>query len=296
MPSFLLHSSAVERLAETGANLPAPMARALSEDLEYARFGALLPDLPWLEGVRGGLSPFLEAQGAPHFARLLHQKAPVAVGLKLAELVASGALVGRHAGLAVVCGYFTHLCLDRALHPVVDRLVQIHRRRDETEDQAHRRIEWAQALFYLREMHGRNLIGTSFVRSKLQLSKSRLPTRGIGRGLYELVRLALQETLEEAPPKEQVDAWMRGAFVYGVLLSTQVGTRQATPAYSPLALRELYRGDDLDFPAEVERAVADARGVLTRVYRFMERGIFTSRSRERFFVDFPEGPVARFAA
>jgi len=296
MPSFLLHSSAVERLAETGANLPSPMARALAEDLEYARFGALVPDLPWFEGLRGALSVLMGEPQAPYFARLLHEKAPVTVGLKLAELVSSGALVGRHAGLAVVCGYFTHLCLDRALHPLVDRLVEIHRRREETPEEAHRRVEWTQALFYVREMHGRDLVGTSFIRSKLQLSKSRLPTRGIGRGLYELVRLSMQETLGEAPPKEQVDSWVRGAFLHAAMLSTRLGRSRATPVYSLLAMRELYRGEGLDFPAEVERAVSDTRVVLTQVFRFMERGSFTLRSRQRFFEEFPEGAVARFAA
>src|SRR4051812_44003799 len=103
MPSFLLHASVVERLAETGANLPPALATALSEDLEYARFGALLPDLPWFEGLKGGLAEFVVDREAPHFAHVFHERAPVAFGLKLAELVDSGALVGREAGLAVVC-------------------------------------------------------------------------------------------------------------------------------------------------------------------------------------------------
>lgn len=295
MPSFLLHSSAVERLAETGAQLPSPLARALSEDLEYARFGALLPDLPWFGGIRGGLRSVGEGS-PPHFAQLLHSRAPVLLGLKLAEFVDSGALVGRNPGLAVVAGYFSHLCCDRTLHPLVERLVTLHRRRDETPAEAHRRIEWAQALFYMREMHGRDLLGTSFVRTKFQLSKSRLPTRGIGRGLYELVRLAMQATFQEAPGKDEVDAWVRGAFVHGVVLSTPLGRARAVPVFSPLNYRELYRGEEVDFSREVDRALANTRQLLARVHRFIERGIFSNRSRERFLEDFPEGGIGDRAA
>src|SRR5512140_3563948 len=160
MPSLLLHASAIEALAASSRSLPAPLGRALAEDLPYARFGALLPDLPWCGGLQGGLASTLRDRDVPFFASAFHERAPVAMGLKMAELVDSGALVGREAGLDVVCGYFTHLCLDRALHPVVDRLVDEHRLRGETRLQAHRRIELAQGVCYLRDLHGRDLLGT----------------------------------------------------------------------------------------------------------------------------------------
>ena len=94
------------------------------------------------------------------------------LGLKMAELVATGALVGTEAGLALLAGYFTHLCLDRRLHPEVDRLVARHRRKGERALDAHRQIEWAQTLFYLRELHGMETLGTARLREKFQVIKS----------------------------------------------------------------------------------------------------------------------------
>ncbi|MET0404006.1 MAG: hypothetical protein ABW123_16460, partial [Cystobacter sp.] len=94
MPSLLLHLTAIERLAANPGELPEDFIRALSEDLAYARFGAALPDLPLCDGVLGGLSAHFSARDWPPFARLFHEQAPVAMGLKMAELVASGALVG----------------------------------------------------------------------------------------------------------------------------------------------------------------------------------------------------------
>ena len=291
MPALLLHLTAVERLT-AGGTLSAPLMHALKEDVEYLRLGAALPDLPYFDGVRGGLGWLRSADTIPFYVRLFHGRAPVAMGLKMAELVAMGALVGSDAGLAFVCGYFTHLCLDRALHPMIERLVALHRRPKESVYAAHRRIEWLQARFYTRSVHGgADLIGDRALRAQFQVTKHGLPARGIGRGFYEVVRLASQETFNEAPPKAQVDGWVRGLFMAGVVLSSPLGRAWRLPASSNLTYREMFRGDQFDLAAEVDRALAMSRDVLERVLRFIARGSFTPRSRQRFMEEFPEGSV-----
>lgn len=297
MPTLLLHLTAIERLASRPGDLPADLSRVLSEDLPYARFGAVLPDLPLCEGVRGSLSALMPERELPLFARLYHERAPVGFGLKMAELVATGALVGTDAGLALLAGYFSHLCLDRRLHPEVDRLVARHRRREESPLRSHRQIEWAQTLFYLRELHGVEVLGTSGLREHFQVVKSTgFPYRGIGRGIYELVRLASQERVGQAPTKSQVDGWVRGLYMTGLLLSSPLGRTRALPAYSQLSFHELYRHDGFDFAAEVDGALEQARAVLRRLLVYMARGTFTPRTRSRFLEEFPEGTVGTYAA
>ena len=297
MPTMLLHLTAIERLAANPGDLPVDLVRALSEDLPYAHFGAVLPDLPTFEGVRGGLSLLLPERDLPLFARLYHERAPVGFGLKMAELVASGALVGTEPGLALLAGYFTHLCLDRALHPEVDQLVVRHRRRGERALDAHRQIEWAQTLFYLRELHGVDVVGSARLRETFQVVKSTgFPWRGIGRGIYELVRLASQERVGQAPTKAEVDGWVRGLYLSGMMLSTPVGRTRALPAYSQLSFHELYRHDGFDFALEVERALEQSRVVLRRLLTYMARGTFTPRTRSRFLEEFPEGTIGASAA
>jgi hypothetical protein len=297
MPSLLLHLTAIERLAHNPGELPADFVRALTEDLAYARFGAVLPDLPLYEGLRGGLSAFFTRRELPPFARMYHERAPVGMGLKMAELVAAGALVGTEPGLALLAGYFMHLTLDRALHPLVDRLVMRHRRQGEHALQAHHEIEWMQALFYLRELHGVELLGSAPLRARFEVTKSAgFPVRGIGRGIYELVRLASQETLQEAPTKRQVDGWVRGLYLVGLYLSSPLGRIQGLPASSHLSFQELYRNDSFDFAQEVERSVVQVRAVLRRLLAYMTRGIFTPRARARFLAEFPEGTIGAFAA
>ncbi|HEX8539226.1 MAG TPA: zinc dependent phospholipase C family protein [Cystobacter sp.] len=297
MPSLLLHLTAIERLAANPGELPEDFIRALSEDLAYARFGAALPDLPLCDGLIGGLGANFSGRDWPPFARMFHERAPVALGLKMAELVAAGALVGTEAGLAILAGYFTHLCLDRALHPRVDELVLRHRRRGEHALVAHRQIEWTQTLFYLRELHGADLMGSPRLRSRFQVTKSAgMPLKGIGRGIYELVRLASQESLQQAPTKAELDGWVRGLYLGGLYLSSPLGRMRALPAWSQLSFQELYRNDSFDFAAEVERAVEQSRAVLRRLLAFMARGIFTPRARSRFLAEFPEGNIGARAA
>ncbi len=297
MPSLLVHLTAVERLASEPEGLPPELQRALHQDLAYARFGAALSDMPEVEGWRGGFNSLVDSGKAKHFSELFHGRAPVAMGLKMAELVASGALVGTGAGLAFLAGYFNHLCLDRVLHPLVRRLVARHRNTDETDRAAHRRIDWIQTLFYLRERHGRPVVGTAEVRAHFQILKSGgPPTRGVGKGFYELIRLASQATLGEAPEKSQVDSWVRGMYLHGLMLSSPLGRSRAVPSYTNGTYRELFHAADVDYSAEVERALTDSRAVLHLLWDFIQRGHFSPRTRAAFLAKFPEEALEACAA
>lgn len=296
MPTLLLHLIAVERLAAAPRDLPAAMARALVDDLPYARFGAALPSLPLLEGARGVLS-FGRPRPVDERVRRLHDRAPVAFGLKLAELVASGALVGSDAGLAVVCGYFTHVCVDRALAPCVDALVPAQRKVGESAEEARARIDWLQALFFLRELHGRDMLGRPALRERLQLLKHEgIPWQGVGGGLYELVRLAALEALELRIDKAELDGWVRNAYLAGRILGSPLGRARGLPNYSSLSQRELYQGPDVDIPRALAQALERAREALRGVAGYMERGRFTAKARGRFCAAFPEGSPSSLAA
>jgi hypothetical protein len=279
MPALLLHLTAIERLAIEAGGLPSPIARALTEDLPYARFGAALADLSrFRSGV--GLAWLRLAPGAP-FSQRVHE-GWLPFGLKLAELVATGALVGREAGRAVVAGYFCHACVDLSLANLERAAVAHHRRADESEAACRDRLEWAQALFFAREIHGHDMAGQPGVREKFQLLKHPgLPWRGVGRGLYELVRLPAQEELALALDKSELDSWVRGAYLFGAMLGSPLGRSHGIPAFSALSERELYAG----VFAAVEQGLANARAVLGGVGAYMDRGRFGAKARQRVVDD-----------
>ncbi len=292
MPSLLLHLAAVERLSAQKGDLPEEIARALDEDIEYARFGAALASLPDFEGVFGlGGVRHLWIDREPHrFSRLFHAAAPIGFGLKVAELVANGALVGTEAGLAFVSGYFSHVCVDRGLRPLTEKLVAKERRHGESGRAALRRVEWAQAVTYVEACYGADVLGHPGIRRHLQIHKRQgVPVRGVGRGLFELVRLASQETLGEAPTKAQVDDWVRGLYTASLVMSTPAV--RATMLWRGSAHAVVLRGPDVDLMAEVDQSLAAARTMLIQLARLIRLGRFTPRSRQKFLESFPEGGI-----
>lgn len=286
MSALLTHLTAVERLAAHVNALPGEFARALGEDLEYARFGAALPELPRFGGWSQGVGTWLARGHRPHFTELMAARSPVHFGLKAAELVSNGALIGMDAGLAWLAGYFTQLCVARALEPVMQQLLTTQRHQGEAELVARARIEWTQSLFFMQDLHGSSLVGTPAVRAKLQIRKAS-SLKGIGRGFYELIRVASLDAFGEAPSKLEVDGWVRGLYVFSLALGSPLGKLRAPTAH--LSTRELYRGDGFDVFATVDVGLERARELLTVLGAMIRRNSWTSRSRSRFFEMCPEG-------
>lgn len=291
MPAFLTYLTAVERLSAHVNSLPAEFSRALGEDLEYARFGSTLVELPWFGGWKLGLDAWFGHGAPPMFSTLMREQAPVAFGLKAAELVSNGALVGTEAGLAFVAGYFTQLCVSRSIEPLVQALLVTHARQGESTQTARHRIEWAQSLALMQDLHGSPLVGTSAIRTKLQIRKAS-GARGVGRGLYELMRVSSLEAFGKAPTKLEVDGWVRGVFLYSMALGSPLGKLKASIG-SPLLQRDLYRSAGVDYFASVDKGLDLTRDVLTLLSSMIRRNNFGSRSRFKLFEVCPEGSPAQ---
>ncbi len=292
MPHALVHAAAVDDLAAAPEALPPHIAEALRAHRPYARFGALLPDLPWfalpwrrLVDVATGRPP-----APPPFATLLHNGAPVALGLRLAELVAGASFVGRRPGLAVVAGYFSHLALDRTFRPPVADLVRREAMPGEALHQVERRVDWQQALFFLRRRENRDVLGWSGLPERLQVVKRQgFPVRGVGRGIGLLVRTACADTLGVAPSPSDLDGWVRGLYLYGRALGGPLGPRFGLPKDLGTLRARIYRGEAIDFDGLYLAAVDRARHHVRRACRYLTEADFGLDARRAFFEDVPEG-------
>lgn len=291
MAHVLVHTAVMADLAGRPEGLPRELADALREDLVYGRFGAVLPNLPrfdvrpraWLTAVRGGASP------SPPFATLLHNGAPVAVGLRLAELVAGASLVGHQPGLAILAGYFSHLAVDRTLCPPVHDLARRFDFDGATPAVAVMRIERLQAYTFVGRREGREVPGWPGVSGQLQILKRHgFPVRGVGRGLHLLVRTAVGDILGPAPEKAELDRWVRGLYLYGRLLGSHLGGPLA-PGLGADLLTHAYRASDFDFEALYHAALERVRHHVTRAFEYLVEGDYGRAARERFFEEIPEG-------
>ena len=294
----LLHLAAVEQLAREPGALPPPLARALVDDAEYGRFGAFLADLPCFESPLRGLRVPLGLSPGPRspYSRLFHGPRPIALLLKMAELVSRGALVGRSAGRALLSGYLVHVALDRTLDPITAGLAGQLTRPGVDPRALQRRIEWLQALLHLRERFGREPLGNPELIQWMSVVKRRgMPWAGVGGGIFEILRLSLLEVYGQAPAKGQVDAWVRGLYVCSRILAGPVGRKlgasRTLDRQRPLA----YRGPGVDFPSALGRGMEAAREYLGRLDRLLARGDFGNRARGRFLAEVQEGLLASAA-
>ncbi|MHB8419418.1 MAG: hypothetical protein ACYDCL_15190 [Myxococcales bacterium] len=297
MASPLLQLAVLEALAREAGSLPPVLARALAEDVEYGRFGVLLPDLPSFEQPVSGLRELagLRPRPPPLFARLLHGPRPMALLFKAAELVGRGALVGRSAGQALLAGYLVHVALDRALDPQAQRLAeQLGAARGAPA--AVRRVEWLQALCFLQRQFGRDPLGSPELVDWMRVTKRRgVPWAGVGGGIYEITRLSLLEVYGQAPPKRAVDSWVRGLYLQSRLLASPLGTKLGGPALLEKHRPLVFLGPGVDFPTAVSRGVELARRYLARLDQLLGRGDFGPRARGRFLSEVPEGDAASAA-
>lgn len=255
MPLLITHLAAVHRLADRHrASLPPGWAEALRSDLPYARFGAALLLLPTLGR---------QAQ-ARTYARRMHALAPSRLGLKLAELTSRGALVGEGPGRALVAGYFTHLCLDAALVPL--------------ERVGRRGLARTHARVLLEAVFPSGRADSARGRERLwHVTKSRrFPVRGVGRGLYELLRLASEDTLHEAPTKVELDRWVR-----------RLALRSLLPTPLTVSARGLEPGQRAAVMREVDGALAAACLVLERVHALTQKTRWSPRAYRDFVAAFP---------
>lgn len=286
MPATIVHLVGVERLALAPAGLPGPVAKALVEDLEYARLGAALLDLPWYRSVGAELARIMVGHAAPvpHALELLHA-APIQVGLRLAEAVARGALVGTEPGLALLTGYFLHLSLDRSLAGPMEALVGPTRSHDRAALRTRRGIEWVQSLLWLRETLGYDPLGTPEIARRFRVVKRKgYPVRGLGRGIYLLLRTAYEDVLDDAPSKAEVDSWVRGLWLYGRILGSSLGRSLSLPETVPEATWSLYRSDSRDIAGAIEEGIDQARVSLSRLYELMQ-GEPSLVNSDRFFLE-----------
>jgi len=158
MPSLLLHMAAIERLAA----IPGRCRRDRPGSRRGHRVraaGGALPDLPTSPACSADWGRCSRSR-AVAFSRGSSTGAPVAMGLKMAELVANGALVGTEAGAGVRRRVLQPPVSGPEAQPLVERLVARHgvRRARAGRAPPHR---LTQALFYVRELHGRELLGSA---------------------------------------------------------------------------------------------------------------------------------------
>jgi hypothetical protein len=287
MPAESIHLSAFGDLASTPR-----LRRALAGVGPIARIGVMFVDLPYFDGFAWNLVRYLarRPQAGSRWGDRLHQQAPIALGMRLAE---EGARLGRgsatrdagHALIAFAVGYLCHAAVDTALHPLVNRLAAERGARFGTCEgtRLHQEVEKYQSVLFHEARHGVDYLGTRELGEFIAIDWRPLGDRG---PFGNAIERACLTTLGEAPTRGQYAAWARGYRLF------------ATTIASPLA-RRIVTADDkarerprvieaCDFSGRYHAAVARSERWIDALLAYVDDGVFDASSASALACAIPE--------
>lgn len=291
MPGEAIHLTA---LLDTASALPSPVARTLSgAGHQSSRIGALLVDLPYFEGFHAtfirfvlGLAPSLS-----RFGEVLHQRAPITLGRRLAERAAllrrrSETREAGEALAALALGYASHAAVDTALHPLVNRLAAARTKAGSGGAALlaqHQAVEKFQSILYHEERYRGDYLGTLALREYLTVDFSLLVDAGPVR---DQILDAMREVCGEAPSPRSLLASARGYQRFVRTITGPLGRRLATTEEKVRERAGLY--DAVEFPRRFTEAVARSRRWVEALAAYHDDGVFDDSAVHALSAIMPE--------
>ncbi len=288
MPAEAVHLSALHD------SLPGSPARALLRaHPREARLGAVFVDLPYFDHFVLAVLRYLlklpvtgSAWGAA-----FHFEQPVGLGKALVRRAAAlrdepDARAEGDRLLAFALGDFSHLAVDTALHPLVNRLARERARRlGDRVARQHTEVEKFQSILLHEERFGFDFMGRPELAEHIRVDGRAL----LGsRRLSAEVRGALDEALGRSPPERLVRRWLRGYRQYVWLIAGPVGKTILPPAAKAAVREEAY--DACQFPDHFEAAITLSRRYLEAALTFAETP-YDVRAESALDATAPEGPI-----
>jgi hypothetical protein len=278
MANDALHVLTLER-AVRSSELPPSLAGLLRRQWSFALLGAVLVDLPYFEGFLGRVVDDLlgrEDRGCPWGDRLHRQGA---VALAEALLLEAQQSEAHDALVALALGHLTHVRLDVATHPLVNRLVAASPATMRP-GALHRTIETVQVELWHRRIHGGRLFGSGHAHGLLAQPAEKLGQGPVG----EAVARAFRRVFGLAPTPGLWSQWSFGLKLYALAVAGPAGALHVRAS----ALRDgerWVRARGIDFDATVEDAIA---GMTTDMIDAFAIAQSIREHPERFRARFPE--------
>jgi hypothetical protein len=287
LPAEGIHLSALD---DARSVLDPEIARLLGVYRDYARLGAILVDLPYLNNFELEMVRF--AVGAPPqrsvWGDRFHRQAPAGLGLALLE----EARRHKDAGLAALAlGHLSHVAIDWELHPLVNELAFARLRArgleassidDPLHMKQHRDVEKFQSVLFHERRLGRDVMGNVAIVRLIEVATTRFFADAT---LQARLERAFRNALGQAPSAREWMRWGAGYRRYTYVLSTPLGL---VPAPEAAKLREragVY--EDVRFEARYEQALERVRRYLNAGFAAFESGRFD----ESFFATVTEGSI-----
>jgi hypothetical protein len=255
MPAEGIHLTAL-REAMASPSLAAGVRRRLVRRDDAARFGALLPDLPYFHRYTVEVLRYvarLPARPSP-WGAAIHDGGAVAL---LASLLTLARRERDDDLAAIALGLASHCAIDRALHPLVNALARAYPTAA-GHDASHREVEKFQSVCFHEHYLGRDTMGTPAISGYLTIQLARHLDPRINR----LVRAAWSAALGAAPTERALAGFARGYAAHTRLLGTPLGKRIAPPAAKLEARPRYLHGAWGSFESLLDAAITASLGVI----------------------------------
>jgi hypothetical protein len=255
VPAEAIHLTALREAMASPALAPSVRRRLVRRD-DAARFGALVPDLPYFHRYLLEVLRYVTRRPAApsRWGAAIHDGGAVA-------LLASVLTIARRERDddlgAIALGLASHCAIDRALHPLINALARLHPA-GASHDASHREVEKFQSVCFHERYLGRDAMGTPAITSYLTIHLAgRLDDR-----LNRLIREAWADALGAAPTRRELTGFVRGYDAHARLLGSPLGRRIAPPAAKEAAQPRYLAGPWGSFESLLDAAVNSSLAVL----------------------------------
>ena len=255
MPAEGIHLTAL-REAMASPALAASVRRRLVRRDDAARFGALVPDLPYFHRYVGEVIRYVArvpAQASP-WGAAIHDGGAVAL---LGSLLGIARRERDDDLAAIALGVASHCAIDRALHPLINALARAHPV-GRNHDASHREVEKLQSVCFHEQYLGRDTMGTAAITRYLTIQLA----NGLEARTNRLLREAWSDALGSAPTERELNGFVRGYRAHAQLLGTPLGKRVAPPSAKDAARPRYLHGPWGTFASLLDAAVTTSIGVL----------------------------------
>jgi hypothetical protein len=290
MPAEAIHLSALSD-SIIGAN--AEKFLQDKERREASKVGAIFVDLPYFENFPWVVARYLLKQpvAMTPWGDRFHYETPVSFGLTLLrgakQLLANAS--SRKDGewlLGLSLGYFSHLAVDSAIHPSVNRLAR--QRALALQDSAarqHNEVEKFQSILYHEEHHGFDFMGEPFLANYIKIEAAPLWSN---QSIANIIFPGLRHVFGTSITRKVLTDWAKGYSQYGKLISSRLGKTIAPPPQKEKMRPEVYLTEQEGaFTERFRVAVWRSRRYLDTAFSFVHGEV----TQERFLEIVPEGSI-----
>lgn len=268
MPADAIHLAALCDLRDSGR-----WPSAAAPPWEAARLGAVFVDLPYYERI--GLTLAAHVLGRhvswSDWGHRFHTERPVAFASALLAEARGlrSAAATRAAGdwlAAFTLGAVCHAAVDRALHPLINRLAST-RAAGRPLSREHQEVEKLQSILFHRERFGRELLGKPELVPYMTVDATPLVREPVLEGALFRASAQTYGTPLEA---QAVDRWTRGYQAYVRLMAGALGPHVVSEGVLEEARPGVYQGPS--FERRFQEAVAFAARCVDAAARELEEG------------------------